>query len=52
MEIIDNSIKKECKCKGKTCKCCTNGVYKESNYTLVAETSEGQKIAFQMDFIK
>ncbi len=54
MEIIDNSIKKECKCKGKckTCKCCIDGIYKESNYTLVAETPEGQKIAFQMDSIK
>jgi len=53
MEIIDNSIKKECNCHGeKSCKECKNGIYKEPNYTLIAETPEGQKIAFQMDFIK
>ncbi|MCK9542120.1 MAG: hypothetical protein M0R03_08830 [Novosphingobium sp.] len=53
MEIIDKSIKKQCNCKGKIpCKECINGIYKEPNYILVTETQEGQKIAFDMDFLK
>ena len=53
MNIIDKSIKKECNCHcEKPCKECKCGVYKEPNYILIAETPEGQKIAFQMDTIK
>ena len=53
IEVIDNSVKKECNCHGeKPCEECKCGVYKEPNYTLIAEDNKGQKIAFQMDFIK
>ena len=51
MEVIDKSILKPCnRCKGNGCSVCDNGKYKESNYILIAQQEDGQKIAFQSEF--
>jgi len=53
VQVIDNSNCKKCHCDGKTpCKKCTCGDFKEPNYTMIAETPDGQQIAFQTDTIK
>jgi len=55
LEFVDRSIQKKCRtCKGKDKKCkdCSGtGVYIETNYFIISELKNGQKIAFQSDFI-
>jgi hypothetical protein len=54
VKVISKPIEAECwQCNGNGCKVCDNtGIWKESNYLLIAENPKGQKIAFQMDTIK
>jgi len=60
VQVLDKSEHTRCwacsgtgkKMKAK-CKACNgSGVWKEPNYTIIAEQPNGQKIAFQSDFIK
>jgi len=55
VEIVDRSEKKKCRTctgTGKPCRECDgSGVYIEPNYFLIVEQTDGQKIAFQSDFI-
>ncbi len=51
-QTIDKSIKKPCKlCKGNGCHVCVAGQYKEESYIVVAKQPNGQRIAFQSEFI-
>jgi len=57
IQVIDKSEIKTCwACDGKrgtNCKTCNGtGIWREPNYIIVAEQSKGQRIAFQVDFIK
>jgi DnaJ-class molecular chaperone len=56
VEIVDKSERKPCRvCNGhhsQTCRECDGkGTYVEQNYFLVVEQTNGQKIAFQSEFI-
>lgn len=54
LEVIDNSNHIKCwSCKGKGCKACDNtGLWKEPCYFMIYTDKDGNKMAFQTDFIK